>query len=336
MVDMSHNDDLIDELREARKKERKKFQEWIDERAILREKQAAHQAAADLVEEILKEIETGDSGRPIMDAINGKGNGKPDLPLSPMDEHQALARALRVEKVREKLLDLTVSGATDDQILAELWRWPTHRERPTGNMPGCSWAVVGAPAPRFYAGHAAETFWPMAEGVGILSGTELARAVRKSLKIPQPKKNTAAVPGPIPELDQLAGEGLVAKDVTLRPAGAVDVTTAAIDAKLKEALGWLDVGSRLALMDPSPSDGTICAELDHAWTNVKPSQTPGYRVAARPGPRFWLGNVMMAIIEPTLKGADLVAAVRRVLHLAAPAYEKPKKARGKAAAAEVG
>lgn len=74
---INHNDSLVAELREARLKERAAFRGMLDARQPLRERQAEHQDALRLVEEILKEIETGSTGRPILDAIAGNGNGHP-------------------------------------------------------------------------------------------------------------------------------------------------------------------------------------------------------------------------------------------------------------------
>lgn len=74
----THNDDLIGELRDARKKERAALASVNDAKVAYRERVSEWKAAGKLVDEILAEIETGSSGRPILDLAmprNGSANG---------------------------------------------------------------------------------------------------------------------------------------------------------------------------------------------------------------------------------------------------------------------
>ncbi len=72
---MNRNDRLVDELQEARHQWRQRHLAMEEAREIyLAEKTSATKAKA-VVEEILMEIETGNTDRPILDALAAKGGG---------------------------------------------------------------------------------------------------------------------------------------------------------------------------------------------------------------------------------------------------------------------
>jgi hypothetical protein len=100
----------------------------------------------------------------------------------PMDEHEALRRALF--GFIPRLEALCGSGATDAEILAIVGEWGTGRL--TFPAPACPYAMTGGPNPRFFVGHGArQGNWPT--GKPDLEGAMLAKAVRKLIGIPQPK-----------------------------------------------------------------------------------------------------------------------------------------------------
>ena len=133
---MSHDDDLMSELREARLKKRKAFEAMSNAKSHYLDRKQEHRDAADLVEEILQEVETGKSGRPMLDAINGNGNGAAKIvTLDELLEAEAAADRLPAQdEIRNRLYDalsrtdiaskewaiLVRQGATDDDIATAL------------------------------------------------------------------------------------------------------------------------------------------------------------------------------------------------------------------------
>ena len=77
---MSHNDDLIEELAQWRRKLRAAKLEADDAGELYREKRRRVNEISGSIEEVMQEIETSRSGRPIMDHING--NGAADHPIN--------------------------------------------------------------------------------------------------------------------------------------------------------------------------------------------------------------------------------------------------------------
>lgn len=81
---MSTDHAILEELRQARIAEQ-------DARTVVSERKAARMKAEALIEEIMAEVETGRSGRPILDQINGrsgKGAERPEEEDDSADERQ--------------------------------------------------------------------------------------------------------------------------------------------------------------------------------------------------------------------------------------------------------
>ncbi len=81
---MSREHELIEELRRARKALASARKDESEAKAVIYDKKATRVRAESLVEEILTELETGKSSRPILDAISGlvraRGAGRPPEP----------------------------------------------------------------------------------------------------------------------------------------------------------------------------------------------------------------------------------------------------------------
>ncbi len=75
---MNHNDNLISELQQARHAWRQRHLAMEEAREIYIESRTSATKAKGVVEEILMEIETGRTGRPILDAVNGTGDTEPE------------------------------------------------------------------------------------------------------------------------------------------------------------------------------------------------------------------------------------------------------------------
>ena len=76
---MSTNDELIRELKDARLAVHRAAEARDEARFVYLEKKAAYAKAMGVVEEILMEIETGKTGRPLLDAANGAPRSGLDL-----------------------------------------------------------------------------------------------------------------------------------------------------------------------------------------------------------------------------------------------------------------
>lgn len=140
---------ILEELRQARKSLAAARIAEQDARTIVSERKAARMKAEALIEEICSEIETGRSGRPILDHINGrsgKGSERPEEEDESADERQ------RGPTVREPRI-------TDHQSVppAPRKRGQPHnlqaaeRAEPgkgvNGHKPGCTFeAMLGAAA----------------------------------------------------------------------------------------------------------------------------------------------------------------------------------------------
>ena len=116
----------------------------------------------------------------------------PPIDPGPMDENEALDRALRLPEVAVELAKLVQLGnATDLEILEILKGWPTHRWTP-GASPGQPWATHGdskLAGPGFFYGHSARIAWP--QGPAFLEGGALVKAVRKQLGLKLPRISRA-------------------------------------------------------------------------------------------------------------------------------------------------
>lgn len=115
----------------------------------------------------------------------------PPIDPGPMDENEALDRALRLPEVAVELAKLVQLGnATDLEILEILKGWPTHRWTPAS--PGQPWATHGdskLAGPGFFYGHSARIAWP--QGPAFLEGGALVKAVRKQLGLKLPRISRA-------------------------------------------------------------------------------------------------------------------------------------------------
>jgi hypothetical protein len=202
-TDHDRNNDLVAELKARLKSRNRALDEWQQAQAKVHEAKRAAGEWRDVLareETALREVEhellTGISSVPLIaaarvrDGAASNGVPPPSADPVPMDEHQALRRALNTLPQGHGAF----SGAmTDLEILAALEDWPTQRYAPP-NGPGQPWAVVGGKEPRFWWGHdAREGLWPMRGGIG---GAELAALVRKEMKIGKLKPGEGCSPRP--------------------------------------------------------------------------------------------------------------------------------------------
>lgn len=132
----SHNDDLILEMRDARKKERAALAAVNEAKVAYRERVAEWKAAGKLVDEILAEIETGSSGRPILDLAmprNGNGdghangNGKSIATDFDRDIAKAVEKAEALKALRGKDAYAAAMGEFDEAT--QVIRWTTESLR---------------------------------------------------------------------------------------------------------------------------------------------------------------------------------------------------------------
>lgn len=262
----------------------------------------------------------------------------------PMDEKQALRRALEMDEVRDRLASVKAGGATDTQILSILLGWPTFRA--SYPPPGVPW---GTSSIGFFCGHAAgEGNWPHRNPS--LEGAALVKAVRRELKIPQPKgavttaklrgKEAAALA--MSEFDD-ASEDVIARARSAREAKAtfaaeppVDLTCEDLGHKPPWTDGELDRLLVFAIRDYNKlmrgfwdgeepvSDEQIQHFLATWWPHsrvfIGPDRTGqkhGFTIQRTPL-RFWVGPYLGPNHTPTLTGPELIARVRRVMATDAP------------------
>lgn len=79
-----HYQELIQELQAARQAQRRAMVAMDDAHSTYIQRRADHALAKSLVEEILQEIETGSTGRPILDVVN-RPPADPSEPKSGLD-----------------------------------------------------------------------------------------------------------------------------------------------------------------------------------------------------------------------------------------------------------
>jgi hypothetical protein len=204
---MSHNDELIDELRAARLKRQEAREAMNEAEVIFKEKKTRYKQSEALIDEILEEIETGQTGRPVMDAIaarNGTIAPPPEMPperraepeslcdLHPpgawtsdelvIELRHALSQSFGYGDAQVRLLALRDSGATTDQVVEILRKcWP---DRPKFVMADVDhprgYACVGGNRPAFWMGSYAQSMRPTFEGDALIY------RIRGVLGIPTP------------------------------------------------------------------------------------------------------------------------------------------------------
>jgi hypothetical protein len=145
---MSREHELFDELRTARRNLAGAKGAEKEARAVILDKKAARLRAESIVEEILSEVETGKTGRPVLDAIaaNGRnrGAGKPPDDEEPesaderqrgpthiSDSHLVTITPETPAETRDKTLDGGFSESAENRRRASLKAAETVRRRKT-------------------------------------------------------------------------------------------------------------------------------------------------------------------------------------------------------------
>lgn len=201
----SHNDELIEELRNLRRRLATETIELHTREEALRDQKQEVRDLRNAIDEVLEEIETGRTGRPLLDAAS-----RPADPAPPVEERPGGAPAEHLcdlhggrpwtDEELDRLLvhacrhydrgmaefwsKATESGADDGVILFFLrQRWPNSRVfvGPDATHQKHGYTIQGSPDPRLWVGpYLGHNHRPT------LGGMPLVQTVRRVMGIPSP------------------------------------------------------------------------------------------------------------------------------------------------------